>query len=149
MEDNAGRLRDMEDSYKTQLDLLKTRGEIKESEVKRLGELNAELFGHANAKQKIKHVAQLKEENVKLKTENISLSRRCDDLKRKVMNLEREMESHRGLASFSSAAPGLGPNGRTRIGRVGRAALTSRQSMHHMSTASVVAYSKGGMSFVV
>lgn len=57
----------MQESYDSQLALLKMRGQLKEEEVKKLGDLNAELFGHANQKQKIKHVAQLKEENLNLK----------------------------------------------------------------------------------
>lgn len=67
-EDEERQRVEMEENHQSQLQLLKTRGQLKESEVRKLGELNAELFGHANTKQKIKHVAQLKEENVKLKT---------------------------------------------------------------------------------
>lgn len=58
---------EVEVSHQAQLDLLKQRGQLKEDEVKKLADLNAELFGHVNTKQKIKHVAQLKAENVKLK----------------------------------------------------------------------------------
>jgi Hyaluronan mediated motility receptor C-terminal len=57
----------MEEHFKSQLVLLNERGALNESEVKKIGEMNAELFGHSNSRQKIKHVAQLKEENVKLK----------------------------------------------------------------------------------
>jgi hypothetical protein len=57
----------MEANFETQLEILRSRGELNESEVKKIGELNAELFGHSNNRQKIKHVAQIKEENVNLK----------------------------------------------------------------------------------
>ncbi|KAI8918561.1 hypothetical protein DFJ77DRAFT_456075 [Powellomyces hirtus] len=126
LEDEQRRRTEMEDNYQLQLDLLQNRGIIKESEVKKLGELNAELFGHANAKQKIKHVAQLKEENVKLKTDNFALSRRCDEFKRKLMNLEREVESYRGLGSFGGGSHGNGAN--RKLSRVARSALSTRQS---------------------
>lgn len=57
-----------EAKFNSQLQLLKDRGSLNESEVKKIAELNAELFGHNNSKQKIKHVALIKEENVKLRT---------------------------------------------------------------------------------
>ncbi|KAI9101949.1 hypothetical protein DFS34DRAFT_438054 [Phlyctochytrium arcticum] len=97
----------MEESHRSQLELLKQRGQLKDSEVRKLGELNADLFGHANTKQKIKHVAQLKEENVKLKTDNLSLHRRCEDMKRKILNMDRELESFRSLGSLGRST---GPN---------------------------------------
>ena len=68
VEEETRRRVEVEENHQSQLDLLMMRGQLKESELKKLGELNAELFGHANTRQKIKHVAQLKEENVKLKT---------------------------------------------------------------------------------
>ncbi|KAJ3012534.1 hypothetical protein HKX48_006214 [Thoreauomyces humboldtii] len=136
--------------------MLVDRGQIKETEVRKLGELNAELFGHANTRQKIKHVAQLKEENVNLKTLNMALSRRVDDQKRKIMNLERDQEAHRGIsaihshstsldhpnASFSSSSSATGPR---KLSRVARSALstTTASSMrqplrdHHQTKSTV------------
>lgn len=58
---------DMQQEYETQLQLLNQRGKLNQNEIKKLGELNAELFGHTNNRQKIKYVAQLKEENIILK----------------------------------------------------------------------------------
>jgi hypothetical protein len=55
------------ESHESQVQLLKERGMLQTSEIKKISELNAELFGHSNSRQKIKHVAQLKEENVHLK----------------------------------------------------------------------------------
>jgi hypothetical protein len=55
------------ENYESQLQLLQQRGMLQSSEIKKISELNAELFGHSNSRQKIKHVAQLKEENVHLK----------------------------------------------------------------------------------
>jgi hypothetical protein len=54
-------------NFESQLQLLQERGKLQSSEIKKISELNAELFGHSNSRQKIKHVAQLKEENVHLK----------------------------------------------------------------------------------
>lgn len=68
MEDADRTSQDMKTNFESQLQLLSMRGKLNETEVKKIGDLNAELFGHSNARQKIKHVAQLKEENVNLKT---------------------------------------------------------------------------------
>ncbi|TPX68742.1 hypothetical protein SpCBS45565_g02935 [Spizellomyces sp. 'palustris'] len=162
LEDEERRRTEMEESHQSQLDLLKTRGQLKDNEVKKLGELNAELFGHANTKQKIRHVAQLKEENVKLKTDNVSLSRRCEDMKRKIMNLEREVESFRAIG-----AVGGGGNPR-KLSRVGRSVLAKRQDAETVGNFTLagesveeteedigenkenaVNFANGGISFVV
>ncbi len=55
------------ENFEGQLSLLEQRGKLQSSEIKKISDLNAELFGHSNNRQKIKHVAQLKEENVNLK----------------------------------------------------------------------------------
>ena len=55
------------ENFDMQLQLLEQRGKLQASEIKKIGELNADLFGHSNTRQKIKHVAQLKEENVGLR----------------------------------------------------------------------------------
>lgn len=54
-------------NFDMQLKLLSERGKLHESETKKISDLNAELFGHSNNKQKIKHLSQLKEENISLK----------------------------------------------------------------------------------
>ena len=55
------------ENFNAQLQLLEQRGKLQTSEIKKIGDLNAELFGHSNTRQKIKHVAQLKEENMNLR----------------------------------------------------------------------------------
>ncbi|KAJ3296085.1 hypothetical protein HK104_001981 [Borealophlyctis nickersoniae] len=111
--------RELEESYATQLDLLRMRGELKQDEVKKLGELNAELFGHANNRQKIKHVATLKEENLKLKADTLNLTRQVEQYRARVNSLQRELDSQRALNTYG---PGKKVNG---VGRV-RAALAAQ-----------------------
>ncbi len=60
-------MRNEKETFEEQLLLLEQRGKLQSSEIRKIGDLNAELFGHSNSRQKIKHVAQLKEENVNLK----------------------------------------------------------------------------------
>lgn len=57
----------MQSEFENQLQLLNQRGQLSSSEMKKIGDMNADLFGHSNNRQKIKYVAQLKEENVALK----------------------------------------------------------------------------------
>ena len=64
--------------------------------------------------------------------ENLSLSRRCDDLKRKIMNMEREMESFRAIGTIGAT------NGVRKLSRVGRAALSSRQTSEAFSSSLIV-----------
>lgn len=54
-------------NFDLQLKLLEQRGKLKTDEIKKITDLNADLFGHSNSRQKIKHVAQLKEENIVLR----------------------------------------------------------------------------------
>lgn len=60
-------LKNEKENFDAQLLMLEQRGQLHSSEIKKIGDLNADLFGHSNTRQKIKHVAQLKEENVSLK----------------------------------------------------------------------------------
>ena len=60
-------LKNEKENFDAQLLILEQRGQLHSSEIKKIGDLNADLFGHSNTRQKIKHVAQLKEENVSLK----------------------------------------------------------------------------------
>jgi hypothetical protein len=53
--------------FSSQLALLEQRGKLQKHEIEKISEVNADIFGHANNKQKIKHVANLSSENVSLK----------------------------------------------------------------------------------
>jgi hypothetical protein len=79
--------------YDQQLFSLEQRGKLQKSEIEKITELNAEIFGHANSRQKIKHVANLKAENVGLKEKNICLGREKEILKKKLIGVERELEA--------------------------------------------------------
>jgi hypothetical protein len=67
LEESQRALGNEKDNFEMQLKLLEQRGALQASEIRKIGDLNAELFGHSNTKQKIKHVAQIKEENIALK----------------------------------------------------------------------------------
>ncbi|KAJ3340703.1 hypothetical protein HDU91_000810, partial [Kappamyces sp. JEL0680] len=96
------------ENFDMQLHLLEQRGKLQASEIKKIGDLNAELFGHSNTRQKIKHVAQLKEENVTLREQNLGLNREKDLLKRKLMNMERELESFKSVGLTSRKTSRVG-----------------------------------------
>lgn len=89
----------MSDNFASQLQMLGLRGKLNDSEIKKIGELNAEIFGHANNRQKIKHVTHLKEENLTLKKDVLKLTRNRDELKQKFEKLELEVQSYRAVGS--------------------------------------------------
>jgi uncharacterized protein YigA (DUF484 family) len=62
---------EMQEDFETKLALLNQRGQLNQSELKKITDLNAEIFGHSNNRQKIRYVAQLKEENLALKKVDI------------------------------------------------------------------------------
>ena len=74
-EDSERTKKEMEESFASSLELLKRRGALNDEETKKIAELNADLFGHVNNRQKIKHLAQIKEENIELK--KVSLTPVC------------------------------------------------------------------------
>ncbi|TPX36212.1 hypothetical protein SmJEL517_g01502 [Synchytrium microbalum] len=101
---------EIEETLRSQVQLLMSKSGLAEAEMGRLAEINADLLGHNNARQKIKHIAQLKEENVRLKKENLVLAKQRDELRRKTLVLERDVESIRPVpfAPTTPAAIGAG-----------------------------------------
>ncbi|KAL2914462.1 hypothetical protein HK105_206029 [Polyrhizophydium stewartii] len=89
--------REMQASFDESLKMLELRGKLNQSEAKKIAELNAELFGHANSKQKIRHLSQLKEENLQLKSQNKTLNRERESLRQQLAEMKRELSSLRPL----------------------------------------------------
>ncbi|KAJ1565791.1 hypothetical protein HK096_009968, partial [Nowakowskiella sp. JEL0078] len=87
----------MTESFKSKFELVEKEKNYAESEVLKLSDIISNEMGHQNIRQKIKHVSQLKEENLFLKKENLTMSTQRDDFRRKCMNLERELESYRAI----------------------------------------------------
>ncbi|KAJ3058653.1 hypothetical protein HDU98_005260, partial [Podochytrium sp. JEL0797] len=139
---------EIEGHLKAQVDFLEKNHKSAFSEIGKLASANADLMGHNNPQQKIRHIAKMKEDLVKTKEENKTLSRERDSLRRKNMILERDLESFRAVtpAVSSFGAPptdfkflhasktdpekpvpaAAGPKGPKKISRVGREVLSAR-----------------------
>lgn len=142
----------MKENFESQLQMLTMRGKLNDSEVKKLGELNAELFGHSNNRQKIKHVAQLKEENVNLKKANLKFSRQLDDLKRKLMTLEREVETLRSVGTVRklSKVARHAVLGNSFIGRASESKQAVQpEDLSDKENSFLIEQGMGGISFVI
>ncbi|KAK6094191.1 hypothetical protein MT418_005268 [Batrachochytrium dendrobatidis] len=101
LEDSERIKEEMQASFDASLKMLQVRGSLNEAETKKIGELNAELFGHANNLQKIKHLSQIKEENIKLKTRSAKAEQDRDRLKERVISLEKELDALRPLGGIA------------------------------------------------
>ncbi|GAA5947937.1 hypothetical protein JCM3765_007037 [Sporobolomyces pararoseus] len=75
---------------------------------------NAELAGHSNQNQKIKHVASLREELIESKRKHLSTISLLTAAQNKVKNLEQELNSYRAVPVSSHAPP---PSARSRVSR--------------------------------
>ncbi|KAI1302821.1 hypothetical protein EDD11_005491 [Mortierella claussenii] len=64
-------------------------------ELSRLSKMNVNSAQNLNLKQKVKQVAQLKEEVMTLKKKNITLSNTRDSLRLKCLQVERDLESYK------------------------------------------------------
>ncbi|KAJ3092648.1 hypothetical protein HK102_004887 [Quaeritorhiza haematococci] len=113
LEDELRQRRELEEKWELKLQLATHQEALSNSELKKAIELNGDLLGHNNARQKIKHIAQLKDENVKLKKDNLAIAKIRDDLRKKLINVERELEAYKSV----------GGGGAVRKSRVSRVVL--------------------------
>ena len=62
---------EVEEALQSQVEFLSKNYSQAFEDVKKLSTVNADLLGHQNAQQKIRHIAKMKEELMKLKQVNI------------------------------------------------------------------------------
>jgi len=77
------------DSFAAEKNFLLNRNNAAEAEVSDLSRKYAELLGHQNQKQKIRHVVKLKDEVMNLRKENTSLKIQVDNLLKKVVKTRK------------------------------------------------------------
>ncbi|KAJ3291623.1 hypothetical protein HDU79_002193 [Rhizoclosmatium sp. JEL0117] len=149
---------EVEAHLKAQVDFLEKNHKAAFSQIQQLASANADLMGHQNAQQKIRHIAKMKEELIKMKEEHATLTRERDALRRKNMVMERDLEAYKAVvpvvsstnapADFKfahatstkpetekSAPAALGPR---KMSRVGRQVLAARASQEIDLTKPVV-----------
>ncbi|CAO3570060.1 unnamed protein product [Mortierella alpina] len=83
--------------------LIKKNG-LSSDELSRLSKMNVDSAQNMSLKQKVKQVAQLKEENLSLKKKNLGLSNTRDSLRLKCLQVERELEAYKAATVSMSCA---------------------------------------------
>nr|CAB3253598.1 hyaluronan-mediated motility receptor [Phallusia mammillata] len=73
------------DAYSQEKSMLTCETNAAQAELSQLGRKYAELLGHQNQKQKIRHVVKIKEENLGLKQDNLKLKNQVSSLKRQLI----------------------------------------------------------------
>lgn len=63
--------KDEKENFGSQLSKLEARGMLSVAEQAKIAAMNAELFGHSNGKQKIKHIEKIKTDNLALQMVNL------------------------------------------------------------------------------
>ncbi|KAI8360492.1 hypothetical protein B0O80DRAFT_439429 [Mortierella sp. GBAus27b] len=86
--------------------LIKKHG-LSPEELSRLSKMNTESTQNLNLRQKVKQVAQLKEENLALKKKNISLANTRDSLRLKCLQIERDLEGFKLAGVMTPPTSGL------------------------------------------
>lgn len=119
--DNAEQYQESYEQLQEHVDVLVKEYGLAEEEQRRLGLFNAALLGNANPKQRIKHVANLREQNAKLKKDLLTTAHERDKARMELQNAQRELESYKAIAT---AQP-------TRISRVQRHVLNARDDNIH------------------
>ncbi|RUS15675.1 hypothetical protein BC937DRAFT_92147 [Endogone sp. FLAS-F59071] len=97
LQESESRRTEIEEQLQSEVRFLMQKHSLAWDEMERVNGINAELMGHQNPRQRIKHVHKLKDENIALKKDNLALGLLRDEQRRKIMSLEREVESLRAL----------------------------------------------------
>ncbi|KAJ3396630.1 hypothetical protein HDV05_003139, partial [Chytridiales sp. JEL 0842] len=94
---------EVEEALQSQVQFLSENYKQAFEDVKKLSTVNADLLGHQNAQQKIRHIAKLKEELMKTKEDLVSVTKDRDTLRRKHLVLERDLEAYASLAQIAAS----------------------------------------------
>ncbi|KAG0197659.1 hypothetical protein BGX28_008851 [Mortierella sp. GBA30] len=94
---------EVENQLQVEVSVLIKKHALTGDELSRLSKMNVQSAQNLSLKQKVKQVAQLKEENLALKKKNLGLSNTRDSLRLKCLHVERELEAYKAAnVSMSS-----------------------------------------------
>ncbi|GAA5908168.1 hypothetical protein JCM6882_005962 [Rhodosporidiobolus microsporus] len=95
------------------IDVLSRLTAAAESEARQLSEENAELAGHGNQMQKIRHLAQLRQELAESRKKHLATTSSLAFAEQRISALEAELSSYRAVPSstFSHSHAGFGTDG--------------------------------------
>ncbi|KAG0312497.1 hypothetical protein BGZ97_011156 [Linnemannia gamsii] len=102
-ESEAARLQ-VENQLQTDVSVLIKKHALSNDELSRLSKMNVDSAQNLSLKQKVKQLAQLKEENLALKKKNLALSNTRDTLRLKYLQTERDLEAYKAAAAATAAA---------------------------------------------
>ncbi|KAF8943480.1 hypothetical protein BGZ47_005397 [Haplosporangium gracile] len=103
-ESEAARLQ-VENQLQADVSVLIKKHGLSNNELSRLSKMNVDSAQNLSLKQKVKQVAQLKEENLVLKKKNLALSNTRDSLRLKSLQTERDLEAYKAAAA-ATGTPG-------------------------------------------
>ncbi|KAG0052536.1 hypothetical protein BGZ83_002467 [Gryganskiella cystojenkinii] len=109
----------VEHQLQTEVGILIKKYELSDEELSRLSKMNVDSAQNQGLKQKVKQVAQLKEEVMALKKKNLTLSNTRDSLRLKCLQVERELEAYKAASvSTATAIPTARSNRQSRASSV-------------------------------
>ncbi|KAH7042453.1 hypothetical protein BKA57DRAFT_472049 [Linnemannia elongata] len=127
-ESEAARLQ-VENQLQADVSVLIKKHGLSSDELSRLSKMNVDSAQNLSLKQKVKQVAQLKEENLALKKKNLALSNTRDTLRLKSLQTERDLEAYK--AAVAAGIPGASTPTHT-------PSINTNANYHRQSTASSV-----------
>ncbi|KAF9967493.1 hypothetical protein BGZ70_009332 [Mortierella alpina] len=95
---------EVENQLHSEVSILIKKNGLSSDELSRLSKMNVDSAQNMSLKQKVKQVAQLKEENLFLKKKNLGLSNTRDSLRLKCLQVERELEAYKAATVSMSCA---------------------------------------------
>ncbi|KAF9935226.1 hypothetical protein FBU30_006311 [Linnemannia zychae] len=101
-ESEAARLQ-VEHQLQTEVSILIKKHGLSNDELSRLSKMNVDSAQNLSLRQKVKQVAQLKEENLALKKKNLALSNTRDSLRLKSLQTERDLEAYKAAATNATS----------------------------------------------
>ncbi|KAG0380527.1 hypothetical protein BGX24_007557 [Mortierella sp. AD032] len=129
-ESEAVRLQ-VENQLQADVSVLIKKHALSNEELSRLSKMNVDSAQNLSLKQKVKQVAQLKEENLALKKKNLALSNTRDNLRLKSLQTERDLEAYKAAAATAATSGTPGSSTLTH-------ASSNNNAAHRQSTASSV-----------
>ncbi|XP_052792781.1 hyaluronan mediated motility receptor-like [Mya arenaria] len=116
---------DQLDAFEAEKNMLLGQNKDVQAEIEKLGRNYAQLLGHQNQKQKIKHIVKIKDENGTLKKENFSLKEQVEKQKRHIRKLEektvpRRFAPEKAFQHGKENITGPAPTGKSPLREVNR-----------------------------
>ncbi|KAF9902718.1 hypothetical protein EC991_004605 [Linnemannia zychae] len=142
-ESEAARLQ-VENQLQADVSVLIKKHALSNEELSRLSKMNVDSAQNLSLKQKVKQVAQLKEENLALKKKNLALSNTRDNLRLKSLQTERDLEAYKAASAAAATVASGTPGSSTPTQTSGNYNSHRQSTASSVSGASVVSSTTSG-----